>query len=587
MSIVGGYIKYNGGLLGAAKKLLVVIATLIRTRGLYGIYIQWMETRSRMRQLDYEESRVTALAIYTKSRILRIISTQHTAYVAYMLDVQFCKYGIVSEIIFDLQHKPDNNALYLVICPQMVAHIPRHMIAFQMEQSTSKRWFTPKYIKLLSQSIAVLDYSSFNLKYLQELGLNTSNLYLYPVHPLSTYKEYLGKRGINFETAGDAGYDVVFYGDAECERRKIILTELSKRFRLKIISEVFSSDLYSALLCAKVVLNIHYYAPALLETTRISECVSLGIPVVSELGMSGEDHEEFGGLVRYVPVGDIDAMSVEIVSLLNGSKHEGPSYQAQEEQKQVTDLSTARFLVGCGLIAPSELLDKPSDITLKDASPVCLSLPETPLRRMHAQQSCVEQPKYFDGLRHVQGWKGCALSYWYLAIAAKRQGLNQLEVYEDDCQFYPGSLDALKISRRYLHTQSGEWDVFSGLITSINEGVQIVKVEIFEGIKFVHLNKTLGTVYSIFNNTIYNHLTAWDVSDSNAASNTIDKYIASKPGLRVITCLPYIVGHAEGVESTLWGFGNQAYNNLLEISQHQLDKLVSEFEEFSKLTVKI
>ncbi len=40
--------------------------------------------------------------------------------------------------------------------------------------------------------------------------------------------------------------------------------------------------MYNIICQARVVVNIHYYDGALLETPRICECISLGVPVLSE-----------------------------------------------------------------------------------------------------------------------------------------------------------------------------------------------------------------------------------------------------------------------------------------------------------------
>ena len=68
-------------------------------------------------------------------------------------------------------------------------------------------------------------------------------------------------------------------------------------------------------------------------------------------------------------------------------------------------------------------------ITIDAHVPICLSLPETPQRRAYAEQNCIQKPLFFDGLRHVQGWKGCALSYWYLSSIAA-VSYTHLDVYK-------------------------------------------------------------------------------------------------------------------------------------------------------------
>jgi len=69
-------------------------------------------------------------------------------------------------------------------------------------------------------------------------------------------------------------------------------------------------------LLAKVIVNIHYYENALLETTRICECLSLGIPIVSEMGSDQVHYEGKFESVTFTPLNDIDAMIHAIGKLL-------------------------------------------------------------------------------------------------------------------------------------------------------------------------------------------------------------------------------------------------------------------------------
>lgn len=577
IALIRNYIRYNHGLMGAAKKLWAASATLLRTQGLTGLYRQWQDTRLRMQQRERETQRAQALTVFQASRTMRILATRHTAYVAHMLQTQFRRFGITTDILIDLQHKPDRNVLYLVICPQMFASVPRHMIAFQMEQSTSDRWFDTRYLSRLAHAYAVLDYSTVNIAYLQSKGIPTSLLYYHPIGPTPDFPNQLAQYGVHIPSRDEPTYDAVFYGDVRCARRKRMLDELSKRFRILVLSEVFGAELYRALRRARVVLNIHYYDPSLLETTRISECISLGLPVISERGLPGTSHEDWNGWVRYVPVGDIEAIAAEIDSFRGQPVSSLPPYQPKSADEQTRDFQTARLLIGCGLLSHTELTQRDPLITLDGQTPVCLSLPETSQRRSYAEQTSLQPPQFFDGLRHVQAWKGCALSYWYLAHVALRARLDWLEVYEDDCQFLPDSAPALGIARAYLREQRNEWDVFCALITTLPTQTRISKVEVYRNLTFVHLDQTMGMVYSIFNTSACTHLAAWDPSVGDARTNTIDRYLASREGLRVITCLPYLVGHHEDVDSTLWSFGNQAYSSLIEVSHRQLRELVRDF----------
>lgn len=576
-SVIKNYIRYNGGLHQALVKLAHSMSTLLRDEGLHGLQRQWRETALRMRLRERETRRKQALSVFQTRRALRILATKHTAYVASMLQVQFARFEIAADIVIDLQHRPDPELLYVVICPQMFAHVPRHMIAFQMEQSTSSRWFDARYLDRLHQAYAVLDYSTINIAYLQSRGLPTSLLYYYPIHPIAGYPTRTMQPACHDAPGGAPEYDAVFYGDVRCPRRRRALDELSRRFRILILSEVFGDELYSALRRARVVLNIHYYEPSLLETTRLSECVSLGLPVISESGLQGTPHENWNGWVRFVPPGDIEAMATEIESVRHHFAHTAPPYQPSAIDVQAWDFHTGRLLLGCGLISHQEVARRVPLVTLERDAPVCLSMPETPRRRTYAIQNSPHPPHFFDGLRHIQAWKGCALSYWYLAHLALRAQHDWLEVYEDDCEFLPQSARALETARAYLRERAGGWDVFCALITTLPPDTSITKVETYQDQTFVHLDRTMGMVYSIFNASACAHLASWDPSNDDAQTNTIDRYLASRDGLRVITCLPYLVGHQEDMDSTLWTFGNQAYSPLIEASHRQLTRMVQDF----------
>ena len=68
----------------------------------------------------------------------------------------------------------------------------------------------------------------------------------------------------------------MFYGDANCDRRRKFLQELQKEFSVRVESNLFGEAMQDAIRRSKIVINIHYYEDALLETTRVAEILSLG-----------------------------------------------------------------------------------------------------------------------------------------------------------------------------------------------------------------------------------------------------------------------------------------------------------------------
>lgn len=252
---------------------------------------------------------------FSKTRSIVIISPEATYFVAFYLKSLLEAHPSVY-ISISKQSPPDFDAdLYFVICPQVfpVLPPPKKRIAVQMEQTVSQRWFTREYLGVLYNSLAVIEYSKVNVEYLSSLRYPMANLIHLPIRPIESpiYKPHLGQ---------PKAYDVVFYGDDRVKRRQGFLNAIAHRFKLKVVNGLYGEDLWPVLSSAKVVVNIHYYENALLETTRISECLSLGLRVVSEEGSDqGHYAGEFPG-VMFTPINDVNAMIEAIQIQLDGTE---------------------------------------------------------------------------------------------------------------------------------------------------------------------------------------------------------------------------------------------------------------------------
>lgn len=69
----------------------------------------------------------------------------------------------------------------------------------------------------------------------------------------------------------------------------------------------------------------------------------------------------------------------------------------------------------------------------------------------------------------------------------------------------------------------------------------------------------------------------WD-DRNHHVENTIDRFIESLNGLRVITTHPYLIGHKEELSSTLWGIGNDVYKDLIQKSNKLLKKKIDDWK---------
>jgi len=240
-------------------------------------------------------------------RCISIISPRATIYVARMLEWNLIRWGVDCQVSENMPIDFSDN-LYIVICPQMYKRLPPRQvrISYQMEQSVTDRWFTDEYFNILYNSIAVFDYSQENMLFLANKVPELNNLYHVPIESLPA--DTMMPLEAGDACADQFQYDIVFYGDAKIPRRKKFLNELSKCFSTRIINGIYGPDLWAELRKARLVVNIHYYENALLETTRINECLSLGLTVISETASDQHVHHDLSDRVVFTPINDISAM---------------------------------------------------------------------------------------------------------------------------------------------------------------------------------------------------------------------------------------------------------------------------------------
>jgi len=241
-------------------------------------------------------------SFYCPGEPMTILCTKQTWFIGQLIQTSLNRAGIVADILTD-EPKEYRENVYIVVCPYIFQRLPHRYISFQMEQTISSRWLNKQYLMRLEDSFAVFDYSLVNIEYFKRTTDFSRKFYYLPV-------DYLP--GIRREADGYE-YDVVFYGDIDNDRRQAALKKLSQRFRVKILAGVFGEELYTELCRAKIVVNIHYYENALLETTRLYETLSLGRSIiVSERSTDTREEERLEELVDFVPANEFDSMADRI-----------------------------------------------------------------------------------------------------------------------------------------------------------------------------------------------------------------------------------------------------------------------------------
>jgi hypothetical protein len=513
---------------------------------------------------------------------ISILCTQHTLYIAHLIENELAQAGLRASINFQYTQMSDTGQLYIVICPQFFPELPQNYLAFQMEQSINSRWFSENYFNILKKAISIFDYSVTNIEFLEKNNFQYQQLFYLPVGGFLNYANYLQNKGYRLNKA-PSKIDVLFYGDPNCERRRHFLEQIKRKYQLVIVSEVFGEKLVNLIMSAKVIINVHYYENALLETTRIYEALSLGIPVISEASSDMSEHSRLEGIVNFTPIGDVGAMLEAIDLMLNEQPFYEQKITAISEFIQIDKTFSSyfkRYLLANDLISFDDYYHSVDFFPEAkfDVPRLCLTLTETIQRKRDFLSKDSFGFQVIEGVRHRKGWLGCGMSYKFMLRKLHEHGCDFAIICEDDVDFYDGFEQRLEKIIKYLKGIEQDWTLFSGLIAQLHPDTIITKVEEVDGIEYVYINKTVSMVMNIYSSTAIELIESWDQKNDDPYTNTIDRHIESNTEVIVITTLPFLVGHTEEQISSLWGFENTQYNEMIIDSQKLLKDKVDRFK---------
>ncbi|MBD8555128.1 methyltransferase domain-containing protein [Rhizobium sp. CFBP 8762] len=537
----------------------------LRRRDLSG-FVGRLRHYRRETQLEVIQQNLSS----AEGRIWGILTTPHTLFIAQCMVERLALHGI-NTVVMTEAPSSFNNDLYIVLCAQMFERLPpgEKRVIFQLEQSVSSRWFTPGYLSMLENSLAVLEYSLVNIDFLTGKGIAYPHVFYLPIGTSLEIKDTL--------PSAQKEYDFLFYGDYySSPRRAKMIDALQAQFQVKLCNNAFGEEMHALIRKARVVINIHYYENALLEMPRIQECLSQGVPVVSESAQDQEDYPELAGAVHFFEEGSIEEMLRVAESTLQAASALEPEVvQATAKSAHRFTFMFDRFLTSLGVLPPDTILN--DEIYLPNTYPqIALSLPETIKRRRLFQETKPPLSCVFDGIRNVKGWIGCGSSYSALARHAQRNGLTELTVFEDDAVFREDHLERLRKIRVYLESTNG-WDIFSGMIASVHNDTRILDVQEVDGLTFVKLDRMTSMVFNIYNRRAIDLMVQWDPTNNDVDSNAIDRYLENQVELKTVVTLPFLVGHREEMMSTLWGIQNDHYSKMIDEAESKIRQLSYEW----------
>lgn len=507
-----------------------------------------------------------------ENKTIQILATPHTCFIAELIVNALKKTDLHFKItIKETEIKYNDDDLYIVICPQYYKKLPKTYIAFQLEQTVSDRWFTQKQMAKLKNSLLVVDYSLHNIEYLTS-KIPFSQLYYLPISPIQ----------LDRESHREYEYDVLFYGDTNNQRRQEYIKELSKHFKIKIINNAFGNEIWHEIRKSKIVVNIHYYEDALLETTRLYECLSNQAFVISEKSADFNQHTDLINLIDFVEVGDINQMITRISYYLNNiNEFEQAKLRISkyiQQQHSPFNYYFYRVLLSLDLISFDFFYENTHKLWQPQSNFWSLGLPESIERK---QEFCKELGKYseiwcFPGIRHTKPWIGCGMSYKYIIRYAKDNKLPDITICEDDVLLPQGFKEKFEDINQFLDKRTHQWDIFSGHVTDLDDSSAIEPIDKDSHFTYIALTKTTGMLFNIYHHSIYDYILEWNEKNLNLDCNAIDRYIEQKPELKVITTLPYLVEHKENIPSTIWNRNccNFSYSSMSEKSLQKIKEQI-------------
>lgn len=353
-----------------------------------------------------------------------ILTTWATFYIAKLIAEALSIFNVDAQITmsYDKQAQEGDDMFYFVLTPMAFKNgLPDRYAAIQMEQTISDRWFKEQYVSALNDAKSVLDYSLRNIAYLTDKKIGSTNLFYTPVSPLPNYTIVEEERKT----------DVLFYGDDRCERRASMLTALSSLVDIKRAFCVYGDEMMAELNSAKIVVNIHYYEGAMLETTRICEALSHGCIVVSEESINDTEYPELCELIDFVPVGDTEALAKRLKYWLDNPEERERKLQEIQEKinkifsQYIYDIGRVLFYHG---IIGFDALYHASKGGVECSDKICIGSIDTGCDEYVLTTLKQQGFSILPQLKLPQKGSGKIASYCYASRLAMEHGLSQLVI---------------------------------------------------------------------------------------------------------------------------------------------------------------
>ena len=203
-----------------------------------------------------------------------IITTKLIESIAISIQKIIIKLGYQCKIIYELTIVDCINStekdIYIILFNISIHNLlPKKFIVYQLEQYSSN-FFNEKKIEQLRKSNMIWEYCLYNHN--KYLDISKDKILFQPIPFIMNN---------NTEKEIDTEFDIFFYGTPN-NRRYMIINYLKNKYKIKIGFNCIGEEKEYYIKKSKIILNLHYYENASLETCRLNEILQYKKIVVSE-----------------------------------------------------------------------------------------------------------------------------------------------------------------------------------------------------------------------------------------------------------------------------------------------------------------
>ncbi len=373
---------------------------------------------------------------------IKIITTKLIESIAFNIQNILNKMNISSNVIYELSDDDINNDdFYIIIATYFnKPFLPKKYILYVVEQSTSNFYKDNRYLNMIKNANYIFDFCVKNRKLFIEYPFSN---YYYLECPF--IKEQENNQDFNQDFNQ---YDILFYGTMNI-RRKNILDKLTTKYNIYIATNISGKEKDDIIKQSKIILNLHYYPEAGLETCRLNEVLKFNKLVISELPFDDfYNMELYKNSVLFIENINDDLSNIDILYNLI-DKYLQNYFQYIKKTNEIiinndilqnkSEFNIQKLLLSLN-IGINNIIFNNYDLIQNKI--YCLHLVETPNRiKLFNQQKNKPDVEIFPAIKYNPGWVGCALSYVNLIYNAKRCNLDKITICEDDCRFPTNSYD--------------------------------------------------------------------------------------------------------------------------------------------------